>query len=301
MVRDGPGEDEVAAVIARYAPKSLGADVAHFARVVTTAASPQGPARAKALLFAAGKLGSFGAKVGLVLAPEALLSPSVIERFILTDGAALSAPTRRTVRSNLRSLAVALDSRPAPARLARERAKPPYDALEVAAYLALARAQPTPARRQRALGLLCLGAGAGLMGADLRGVRGTDVHRRSGGVMVEVGGPRPRVVPVLARYHEDLCASAAFAGGGYVIGGRSPTRRTVTTPLVSSLAGGVDLAPLDTGRLRSTWLASCAEAIGLKAFLDAAGVTCTQRLGDIVAGLEHPGEAAAVALLDRRR
>ena len=53
--------------------------------------------------------------------------------------------------------------------------------------------------------------------------------------MVEVGGPRPRVVPVLARYHEDLLAAARFAGGGYVIGGPSPTRRNVTTPLVSSL------------------------------------------------------------------
>ena len=52
--------------------------------------------------------------------------------------------------------------------------------------------------------------------------------------------------------------------------------------------------------LRSTWLKSCAEAIGLKAFLDAAGVTCTQRLGDIVAGLEHRSEAEAVARLDRR-
>jgi len=53
----------------------------------------------------------------------------------------------------------------------------------------------------RAAGLVC--AGAGLAGAGLRGVRGTDVTYRPGGVIADVhGGRRPRAVPVLARYHE---------------------------------------------------------------------------------------------------
>ena len=67
------------------------------------------------------------------------------------------------------------------------------------------------ARRMRAAGLICLGAGAGLIRSDLRGVRGSDITCRSGGVVVKVRGGRPRVVPVLARYHEPLLASAAFA------------------------------------------------------------------------------------------
>jgi hypothetical protein len=50
----------------------------------------------------------------------------------------------------------------------------------------------------RAAGLVCLGAGAGLIRGDLREVRGTDVARRSGGVIVIVRGARPRTVPVLA-------------------------------------------------------------------------------------------------------
>jgi len=33
----------------------------------------------------------------------------------------------------------------------------------------------------RAAGLVCLGGGAGLIRADLRGVRGTDIRARSGG------------------------------------------------------------------------------------------------------------------------
>ena len=53
--------------------------------------------------------------------------------------------------------------------------------------------------------------------------------RRSGGVVVQVRSRRPRVVPVLSRYHEPLLASAAFAGGGLICGGQDLSRRTVSS------------------------------------------------------------------------
>jgi len=43
-----------------------------------------------------------------------------------------------------------------------------------------------------------------------------------------------------------------------------------------------------------------AETIGLRVFMDAAGITCSQRLGDLVAGLLPPSEEEAVALLGGR-
>ena len=143
--------------------------------------------------------------------------------------------TRRTLRTNLRFLARAVVPAlaPADAPLPRERAKAPYVPAEIDGYLALADAQPTAARRMRAAGLVCPGAGAGLIRADLRGVRGSDITRRSGGVIADVRGARPRAVPVLARYHEPLLASAAFAGTGLVTGGHDPARRNVTTPLIT--------------------------------------------------------------------
>jgi integrase len=284
--------------IARYSPVSVPGHVADFARAVVLSAVPQSPARAKALLYAATKIATFAASVGLEPDPEAVLSPATIERFIVSEGAALGPATRRTLRSNLRALARAVvqNRPPDPVPLARERAKAPYSEAQISAYLALADAQPTPARRMRLLGLIALGAGAGLMGADLRAVRGSDVVARSGGVLVEVKGPRPRCVPVLARYHERALSAAHFAGAGYVIGGFSAARRNVTSGLVAS-AAGAGLGALDTSRLRATWLVAAAEAIGLKGFMDAAGITCTQRLGDLVAALESPSEADAVALL----
>ena len=71
----------------------------------------------------------------------------------------------------------------------------------------------------------------------------------------------------------------------------------MTSGLVASLAGGADLPTLDVGRLRATWLREVAGAIGLKAFLDAAGIVCSQRLGDLVATVATSSEREAVTLL----
>ncbi|MGH9120206.1 MAG: hypothetical protein ACRD0A_20760 [Acidimicrobiales bacterium] len=290
---------EVAAVIAGYRPRMPEA-AGGFARTVVASVDPPSPARAKALLWSCARLASFG--IGIGLEPEAavLLHPSVIERFVLVGAPGLSGAARRTLRTNLRWVAARVGGGPAPVTLSRERAKAPYTGAEIAAWLGLAEAQPTTARRMRAQGLICLGAGAGLMGADLRRVRGADVVARSGGVVVVVGGRRARVVPVLAAYHDRLVASAAFAGDGWVIGGIDPDRHNVTTPLISSLAGGADLGRLSTARLRSTWLAALAERLGIATLLAAAGITCSQRLGDLVATLTPAAEADAVTLLSGR-
>jgi hypothetical protein len=118
---------------------------------------------------------------------------------------------------------------------------------------------------------------------------------------VTVRGARPRVVPVLFRYHQPLLASAAFAGDGLVTGGTDPGRRNVTNPLARSLADGTGLPRLDTSRLRVTWLAEAAQLIGLPAFMQAAGISCSQRLGDITATLAPGSEEQAVALLSGLR
>ena len=152
----------------------------------------------------------------------------------------------------------------------------------------------------RAGGLVCLGAGAGLIRADLRQVRGSDVscplgRRDRGGARGAAAGgtgagPLPRAAARLRRVRR----------GQLVAGGADPARRNVTTPLVSALAGGTGLPRLDTSRLRATWLRDCAELLGLAAFMHAAGITCSQRLGDLLATLEPGSEAGAVALLGGR-
>jgi len=293
---------EVAAYIARWRPSSVPPLAAAFARDVITEAGPAGRERAKNLLWAAGKLAGYGIGLGLEPVPEVLLHPSVAERFTRC-APGLSPVARRTLRTNLRFIGrrVVPQLYPADLPLPRERAKQPYGPAQIDGYLALAGAQPTRERQMRAAGLVCLGAGAGLIRGDLREVRGSDVARRAGGVIVSVRGARPRAVPVLARYHARLLAAARFAGTGLVCGGADPGRRNLTNPLVRALDGGTGLPRLDTSRLRATWLAECAELLGLATFMHAAGISCSQRLGDLVAGLEPAGEADAVRLLGARR
>ena len=293
---------EVAAYAGRWRPSSLSPRAAAFARDVIGQVAPEGKERAKNLLWAAGKLADFGIGLGLDAVPEVLLHPSVAERFARC-APGLSGVARRTLRTNLRFIGrrVVPQLYPADMPLPRERAKAPYAAAEISGFLALADTQPTAARRMRAAGLVCLGAGAGLIRAGLRAVHGTDVACRSGGVVVTVRGARPRVVPVLARYHDRLLAAAAFAGTGLVCGGADPARRNITTPLTRSLSGGSGLPRLDTSRLRATWLADAAELTGLATFMHAAGITCSQRLGDLLAGLEPAAEQDAVRLLGAAR
>ncbi len=260
--------------------------------------APTGRERAKNLLWAAGKLADWVTGLGLEAVPEVLLHPSVTERFTRC-APGLSGVARRTLRTNLRFIGrrVVPQFYPADLPLPRERAKAPYSPAQIDGYLALADAQPTRERQMRAAGLVCLGAGAGLIRGDLRDVRGGDVACRSGGVIVTVRGARPRTVPVLARYHARLLAAARAAGTGLVCGGTDPGRRNITNPLIRALDGGTGLPRLDTSRLRATWLRDRADALGLATFMHAAGISCSQRLGDLVAGLEPAGEAEAVRLL----
>jgi integrase len=286
----------------RRRPSPVSPQAAAFARDVITRTGPLERERAKNLLWTAGRLADWALPLGLEAVPEVLLHPSVAERFTRC-APGLSGVARRTLRTNLRFIGrrVVPQLYPADLPLPRERSKAPYTAAEISGFLALADAQPAAGRRIRAAGLVCLGAGAGLIRGDLRDVRGTDVACRSGGVVVTVRGPRPRTVPVLGRYHGQLLAAARFAGDGLVLCGTDPGRRNLTSPLVNALDGGGGLPRLDTSRLRATWLRDCAELLGLATFMHAAGIICSQRLGDLIAGLEPGSEQQAVALLGASR
>jgi hypothetical protein len=293
---------EIAVYTGRWQPSSVSPPAAAFARDVIGQVAPEGRERAKNLLRAAGKLADYAIGLGLEPVPEVVLHPSVAERFTRC-APGVSGAARRTLRTNLRFIGrwVVPQLYPADLPLPRERARAPYSAAEIAGFLALADAQPAAQRQMRAAGLVCPRAGAGLIRGDLRDARGTDVITRSGGVVVTVRGARPRAVPVLARYHARLLGAARFAGTGLICGGADPGRRNLTNPLIAALDGGTGLPRLDTSRLRATWLAACAELPGLATFMTAAGISCSQRLGDLVAGLEPAREADAVRLLGAAR
>ncbi|MGH3124591.1 MAG: hypothetical protein ACRDND_26715, partial [Streptosporangiaceae bacterium] len=163
------GDGLLAGYIAGWRPSPVSPQAAAFARQVVPLAAPAGRERAKNLLRAAGKLADYASSRGLDLAPETVLHPSVAERFTRC-APGLSGAARRTLRTNLRFTGrrVVPQFYPAGLPLPRERAKKPYSPAEIGGFLALADAQPAAERRMRAAGLVCLGAGAGLIRGDLR-------------------------------------------------------------------------------------------------------------------------------------
>ena len=137
--------------------------------------------------------------------------------------------------------------------------RPPSPA-QIAAYLALADAQPTLARRGGGLCAPCAwGRARDSWGPTSRPWRAPMSSRApaASSSLSDTDGV-PHIVPVLALYHERLLGAARDTGEGLLIGGASARRRNVTTHLTASLAGGADLARLDISRLRATWLCEAA-------------------------------------------
>ncbi|HYA68953.1 MAG TPA: hypothetical protein VED63_09495 [Acidimicrobiales bacterium] len=263
------GEQAAAKAVSDYRSGKVPPAAAEFAREVVARAGPATPARTRALLFATSRLAAFGLSRGAELTPQVLLDPYFIDRFLLVGTNGFKPSTVRTLRTNLAAVAGKVLPATGPPRFAaaRQKAKAPYSPGEIDAYLRHCQAQPTALRRCRSSCLVALGAGAGLIGGELRHIRGTDVHSRSGGVVVEVGGARARVVPVLERYHRFVLDAAEAAGAGYIFSGDEPCRRNVTNVVTAKMWGHTDLERLDTGRLRATWLAECAGRTGLAAFM----------------------------------
>ena len=90
----GAADTSVAGYIAAWQPSSASPEAAAFARAVVAAAVPHGRQRAKNLLWAAGKLASYGIGLGLEPVPQVLLHPSVIERFTAQVTVRCGAPGR---------------------------------------------------------------------------------------------------------------------------------------------------------------------------------------------------------------
>jgi len=114
-------------------------------------------------------------------------------------------------------------------------------------------AQPTHGRVRAARALLALGAGAGLDGRWVARVAAHDVTVGDGALLVRVGEPAARVVPVLACWERELVQLAATAGCEYLVGGRS-TARNRAGALAASLVVANGSPTFSASRLRSTWL-----------------------------------------------
>lgn len=201
-------------------------------------------------------IASWSVRQGLDLDVEVVLDPDTVERFTRAELKDFpSAATYRTVLNRLgRLLTTTAPWEPRRIALTRRKVAVPFSAEEVADLLEDAERQSTACKRRAAAALIVLGAGAGIDGRWASKVRGRDVEQLEEAVVVHVGTPSPRAVPILAEYECRLLQLAEQAGDELLVGGTTPHRNRINK-LVASLEIGRGHPKLALPRLRSNWIA----------------------------------------------
>jgi hypothetical protein len=231
------------------------------------------------------RLAAWALADGLPLDPEVVLDPDTVERFVAVDVSG-SERSRGTYRAELRRVGPLLtrrapwETRSAP--LARRQVAPPYTSKELEGLQADSAAQTTQYRARAARALLALGAGAGLDGRWVARVGARDVITKGHSVLVRVGEPSARTVPVLAHWENEVVDLATTAGDEFLVGGRSTSRNRAGS-LAASLVVANGHPKFSASRLRSTWLVShLAMGTRLPELARAAGLQGVTVLSDLL-------------------
>lgn len=215
--------------------------------------------------------------IGMPLDRDGVFSIYTIEEFIVHGSPqSWSSSTRGDHRSLLMRVAESLGTKDAGVRLSRlPKADPqaPYTQAEQFRMVNWAGGQTTHNKRRDAATLLALGLGAGLSAGEIGDTTCDHIVIDEFGVMVRVGGDRPRVVPVLARWEAPIMNAVGELRSGYVFG---PNRATTGKNLVNNFVSRCSrpLVPVVSHRLRGTWIVHHLSAgTPLGPFLAACGVT----------------------------
>lgn len=217
------------------------------------------------------------------------LDPDQIRRYLATDGMQRrsSHRSRTAIKSILNSIRG--DEQPTPA-LPRDTTEPTSDVLFDRALAETAHFR-NPVTRANTRALLLLTRGAGLDGADLRYVRGSDIQTIPGaGTWVHVKDPRyPRSVPILARYASLIEDLAAGRGDRPMLSYNGAIPIDSSTP--GQLAGMITRALIRAGHpgrinvsgLRKAWIAEHISANApLLTLMNAAGVNSLRAFEDLL-------------------
>lgn len=220
------------------------------------------------------------------------------------------ASTRATARAVLTRIVHRLRPDTAPERITYTPIQGPYTPTECAAFVRLARNQPTKERRRSLSALVALGLGAGLDGHDLREIAPAHIREvplskdRTVMVVQVPGGQRPRTVVMRDAYADLLREAIALhnsskRGKNTPLTGNKATRANVgsavTDKAVTATSSGVDIS---AARLRSTWLLACMCApIPLNVLLSTAGLRSARTLADLLPYCPAPSDADVQRIL----
>lgn len=260
--------------------------VAPYVHDVVLRAEPLVTYSARELYPAVTRLAHFARTEYAPLTDDAVFDPYMVNRFIVHHLAGYNRASRNTIRARLRRVSEALLGDRAVGEfkaLGRADAVTPYSVAEQASLESWSRAQTSEERRTSAAALLSLGFGAGLTGAEIVRQRLEDIRAGVHGLLVvRVSGENPRQVPVMAMWSAGLRSRLDFMNGrGWAF--RVDQRGGNANLVTDFVARTRPEVPLQTRRMRATWLASHLEqATPLKALLRVAGLQSAEALDRVL-------------------
>jgi hypothetical protein len=135
-------------------------------------------------------------------------------------------------------------------------APPPYSAHERAELYSMARSQPGEHRALAALVILSAGIGAGLCSGELVALCAEDVVSDGEDVVVEVRGPRARLIAVRAPHGKRLAGLARSRGAGVLFrpGLKKRSYKNAANDLCSALRASPGTVALSVNRCRSSFI-----------------------------------------------
>lgn len=262
---------------------------AHIRAFVTDSvalALPQTPYAARVLTSTATRYvdwAVFGQR--LPLRAEVLWRRELINEWALDETLGLSEGTRRNYRKYLARIADAVEIEPAQyafTAINRKGSEAPYTSAEMAAFREWAANQPAALKRRRGVLMLVLCAGAGLSSSEVGQVCPEHVLVSERGIMIDVPGNQPRLVPLLAEWDEWMLAILEQdPPAGAPLWGA--TRRKDKSNLLSSFVENAAGHGPRGDRLRHTWIVThLTRRAPMKEFFLAAGVRKMEHLGRLL-------------------
>lgn len=278
------GGTTVESKIANYVPGSIPANVweviAEPVRDWVSKTNHATPLDARRALTATAQFARYcWQEAGLGLDPEDLFHLDLINEFVINALPDVSITTRSTYRSDLLKIARAV--RPTDLALrgntlipAHEGVNPPYTPAEERLLWSWAEAQATQPAVINAKVMLAAGLGAGLFVNELMNLTARDVHVDDDGVLLTIGGDRPRIVPVRIEWEDTLAtlAQAALRRDMYLF---RPGRRSITPNSVYNFVSRSKNRPfpISMQRLRTTWIINhLAAGVPVPVVRNAAGI-----------------------------
>lgn len=226
---------------------------------------------------------------GWPLDAEVIWSVRAIDLYVTTANEGLSEGTRRNYRTLLTRISEVLLPDQYPERatpLNGRRSAEPYTHDEMTTFRDWAGDQLTPLKRDRAMLMLILCAGAGVRPNEIPLIRHDHVTIDEAGIVIVVHSQEgPREVPLLAEWEEWMSVVLERRPRTEALWG--PVNRSTTSNLTSSFTEHTHGHPPRADRLRATWLTHhLAIGVPMKDLLRAAGLG---KMGHLPQLLDHVG------------